>query len=201
MFNVNSFYRKDVLKLHYWAVFTKTTKKNHIISIIFHNKKLWVPDFSLSVVRFPCYSLWMQRLKLQWHSRMCSIAPELSYFPCWGYPLTSKKKKPLTSGQKRKKLTSIFYFHTSLWCLKRFYKGIKRFEALQRSAKKNIRLSEMHGTLRVILHEIKFSFMFYQDVLIDKKNVTHILQDKNLEKALIYWHKIFLNLLKIWKQF
>ena len=100
-----------------------------------------------------------------------------------------------------KKLTSIFYFHTSLWCLKRFYKGIKRFEALQRSAKKNIRLSEMHGTLRVILHEIKFSFMFYQDVLIDKKNVTHILQDKNLEKALIYWHKIFLNLLKIWKQF
>ena len=106
MFNVNSFYRKDVLKLHYWAVFTKTTKKNHIISIIFHNKKLWVPDFSLSVVRFPCYSLWMQRLKLQWHSRMCSIAPELSYFPCWGYPLTSKKKKPLTSGQKRKKLTA-----------------------------------------------------------------------------------------------
>ena len=41
--------------------------------------------------------------------------------------------------RQREKINLNFYFHTSLWCLKRFYerlKGlIKRFEAPQRSVK------------------------------------------------------------------
>ena len=41
---------------------------------------------------------------------------------------------------RREKINLNFYFHTSLWCLKRFYEGllkafIKPFEAPQRSVK------------------------------------------------------------------
>ena len=37
-----------------------------------------------------------------------------------------------------------FYFHTSLWCLKRFYEGLKGLKGLI-----SIQLSEMNGSLRV----------------------------------------------------
>ena len=64
------------------------------------------------------------------------------------------------SRTKRKKIKLNFYFHTSLWSLKRFYEGlktfIKPFEAPQRSMKIkfnlmfiSIQLSEMHETGRV----------------------------------------------------
>ena len=57
----------------------------------------------------------------------------------------------------REKIELNFYFHTSLWCIKRTFKAlIKPFEASQRSVKKinfivfiSIQLSEMHGTGRV----------------------------------------------------
>ena len=42
-----------------------------------------------------------------------------------------------------------FYFHTSLWCLKRFYeglKGLKPFEAPQRSVKMKIKLNFYFNT-------------------------------------------------------
>ena len=58
--------------------------------------------------------------------------------------------------RQRKKVKLNFYFHTSLWYLKRFYEGkafIKPFEAPQRSAEIKIQLNfyfsstfKMHGT-------------------------------------------------------
>ena len=46
---------------------------------------------------------------------------------------------PVPIPDEEKKINVNFYFHTSLWCLERFYEGlkafIKPFEALQRSAK------------------------------------------------------------------
>ena len=62
--------------------------------------------------------------------------------------------------RRREKINLNFYFHTSLWCLKRFYEGLKGlykpFEAPQRSVKQklklifiSVQLSETHGTLRV----------------------------------------------------
>ena len=58
---------------------------------------------------------------------------------------------------RREKIKLNFYFHTSLWCLNRFYEGlIKPFEAPQRSVTiKNelifisTQLSGIHRTLRV----------------------------------------------------
>ena len=53
--------------------------------------------------------------------------------------------------RKREKIKSNFFFHTSLWCLKKFYEGlkdfkslkafIKHFEAPQRSVKIKIQLN------------------------------------------------------------
>ena len=62
--------------------------------------------------------------------------------------------------RRREKINLNFDFHTSLWCLKRFYEGLKGlykpFEAPQRSVKQklklifiSVQLSETHGTLRV----------------------------------------------------
>ena len=56
-----------------------------------------------------------------------------------------------------------FYFHTSLWCLKRFYEGlkafIKPFEVPQRSVKIKIQFNFFTlsgiGTLRVNVREGK----------------------------------------------
>ena len=62
---------------------------------------------------------------------------------------------------KVKKIKLNFYFHTSLWCLKRFYKGLKGLHktfwgTTKKSENKNltqffisILLSEMNGSLRV----------------------------------------------------
>ena len=60
---------------------------------------------------------------------------------------------------RREKINLNFYFHFSLWCLKRFYEGLKglhkTFKASQRSVKifklvfTLIQLSEMHGAERV----------------------------------------------------
>ena len=59
------------------------------------------------------------------------------------------KKHPNPSRSnlgRREKITLNFYFHTSLWCLKRFYLTtfIKPFEAPQRNVK-----IKMHGTGRL----------------------------------------------------
>ena len=61
---------------------------------------------------------------------------------------------------QREKINLNFHFHTSSWCPKRFYEGlkafIKPFETLQRSLKIKIKLtliliqlSEMNGAERV----------------------------------------------------
>ena len=58
-----------------------------------------------------------------------------------------------------------FYFHTSLWCLKRFYEGllkalIKPFEAPQRSVKKiNLIFSIRPGLEREGLIPLKIVYM------------------------------------------
>ena len=62
--------------------------------------------------------------------------------------------------EQREKINLNFHFHTSSWCSKRFYEGlkafIKPFETLQRSLKIKIKLtliliqlSEMNGAERV----------------------------------------------------
>ena len=67
--------------------------------------------------------------------------------------------RPSSGRTEKTKLN--FYFHTSLWCLKRFYEGLKGLHRTFRgTAKKrentnfklifiSIQLSEMQGSLRV----------------------------------------------------
>ena len=55
----------------------------------------------------------------------------------------------LPNPRQRKEIELNFYFHTSLWCLKRFYeglKGLKPFEAPQRSVKMKIKLNFYFNT-------------------------------------------------------
>ena len=63
---------------------------------------------------------------------------------------------PRPNPGRREKSKLNFYFHTSLWCLKRFYEGLKGlhkpFEAPQRIVRVkiyfnfiSIQLSKMHG--------------------------------------------------------
>ena len=63
--------------------------------------------------------------------------------------------------QQREKIKSNVYFHTSLWCLKRFYESLKGLhktfcDTTKKCENKNlikffipIKLSEMHGTERI----------------------------------------------------
>ena len=68
-----------------------------------------------------------------------------------------KKWKILDNPRQSKKIKLNFYFHTSLWCLKRFYEGLKAFISIQ--------LSEINKSSRVnwllILNHNKF-YSFYQ---------------------------------------
>ena len=57
-------------------------------------------------------------------------------------PVLSLVKDPSRpNAGRREKINLKFYFHTSLWCLKRFYEGFKGF---------SIQLSVMHGMGRVL---------------------------------------------------
>ena len=59
---------------------------------------------------------------------------------------------------RRKKINLDFYFQTSLWCLKRFYEGLKENKNLKLTL--ILKLSEMHGAGRM-KGSIFRSKMFY----------------------------------------
>ena len=87
---------------------------------------------------------------------------------------------------RREKVNLNFYFHTSLWWLKRFYEGLKPFEAPQRSVKVKfklifilLQLSKMHGAGRV-----KF---FYSSTLTTIKFFKkHWQKSINRDKSILY---------------
>ena len=49
--------------------------------------------------------------------------------------LTLKLNPSRPYPERIEKINLDLYFHTSLWCLKRFYEGLKAFEAPKKSVK------------------------------------------------------------------
>ena len=54
----------------------------------------------------------------------------------------------------REKINLNFYFHTSFWCLKRFYEGLKGLQVMKALVYTLMQFSEMHGAGSVRLMSV-----------------------------------------------
>ena len=81
--------------------------KFYMISVFFYLdnvfNQLWL---SFSVTNFKNYT---------------SVKMKMSFAQTWLHKLNSSRPDP----EWREKIDLNFYFHTSLWCLRRFYEGLK----------------------------------------------------------------------------
>ena len=96
---------------------------------------------------------------------------------------------------RREKIKLNFYFQTSLWCLKRFYKGSKDHHetfwgTTKKYANKNliisIQLLEMHGTRRVNFAMVLWLFPFASRISLPTEKVFFLSWDCNFQNNSIF---------------
>ena len=98
---------------------------------------------------------------------------------CKIYPLLTLSALCISESCIKTKINLNIYFHTSLWCLKRFYKAskafMKPFEATQRKMKIEIESNFLSlsgiGTGRVNFHQSKVFIKTEVDWVIKKGSI------------------------------